>query len=569
MDTDLLDRLRDDLSAAEYRTDTIGALLGSAADAARERGVFAAARRVLAQRPSSSLSALTRLFLLGEAVARTELERALPSLRARGALELGLVEIRSHGVEEGVDGVDGEADEDIEAGEDGEATFRAAVSLNPVRIEDDARFGPPQHWWIISDLDDQLRGGPARPDHVMGVGGATRSLIGQLPPERVSHALDLGTGCGVVALHLALRGPTIATDISERALRFARMNAALNGLDRAIEFRRGDLFEPVAGERFALIASNPPFVITPRGAGPADANAASAVGTTGDGAPADEPPVFTYRDGGRVGDALARAVVRAAPAHLAPGGSFVGLANWEAPWGVSGLARVGEWVSEAAEEHGPLEAWVIERDLIDPADYAEVWARDGGSRPGSDEFEAFVRRSLDDFAARRIVAIGLGSVRMRRVPPGEGETGAGADAPERARVRAEHATGPYASGERLGASFSRTFAEATAAARMSDAEILAAHWLRAPDATEVRAHTPGEEQPRSIELVSEAPILRRVDADTLRAAAFGACDGDLSLERIAGALATLLDVDAAAVATALVEDVRELTWLGLLSRRAQ
>ena len=100
--------------------------------------------------------------------------------------------------------------------------LRAALSLNPVELQvGDAAFD----WWIISDLDDQLRRGPARPDHVMGVGGATRSLIAQAPlgadtVSNIGAGLDLGTGCGIVALALARAGVSrvVATDISPRAL---------------------------------------------------------------------------------------------------------------------------------------------------------------------------------------------------------------------------------------------------------------------------------------------------------------------------------------------------------------
>ncbi len=54
----------------------------------------------------------------------------------------------------------------------------------------------------------------------------------------------------------------VATDVNARALRMARFNAALNDLS-AIDVRDGSFFEPVAGERFDLISTNPPFVISP------------------------------------------------------------------------------------------------------------------------------------------------------------------------------------------------------------------------------------------------------------------------------------------------------------------
>ncbi|HEU0052461.1 MAG TPA: peptide chain release factor N(5)-glutamine methyltransferase [Longimicrobium sp.] len=75
-------------------------------------------------------------------------------------------------------------------------------------------------------------------------------------------ALDVGTGSGAIALSLATEGPfakVVATDVSPDALEVARANAAAcaPGL---VDFRRGDLLEPVAGERFDVVVSNPPYV---------------------------------------------------------------------------------------------------------------------------------------------------------------------------------------------------------------------------------------------------------------------------------------------------------------------
>ncbi|MBM4391053.1 MAG: methyltransferase, partial [Deltaproteobacteria bacterium] len=70
--------------------------------------------------------------------------------------------------------------------------------------------------------------------------------------------LELGTGSGVVACALARAGTrVVATDIDTEACRNARMNAALNQLD--VDVRQGDLFAPIAGERFDGIVANLPF----------------------------------------------------------------------------------------------------------------------------------------------------------------------------------------------------------------------------------------------------------------------------------------------------------------------
>jgi len=73
--------------------------------------------------------------------------------------------------------------------------------------------------------------------------------------------VDVGTGSGTIAVALAHKLPhaqIAATDISERALVVARKNAKRNGVD--FRFLTGDLLAPVAGERFEIVVSNPPYV---------------------------------------------------------------------------------------------------------------------------------------------------------------------------------------------------------------------------------------------------------------------------------------------------------------------
>ena len=90
-------------------------------------------------------------------------------------------------------------------------------------------------------------------------------LAGPVPGAR---ALDMGTGSGVGAVFAARRGfQVVGVDLNPAAVRCARANVLLNGLEERIEIRLGDLFEPVAGERFDLVLWNPPFFRgEPRGA---------------------------------------------------------------------------------------------------------------------------------------------------------------------------------------------------------------------------------------------------------------------------------------------------------------
>jgi release factor glutamine methyltransferase len=87
-------------------------------------------------------------------------------------------------------------------------------------------------------------------------------LPGGLRP-RPATVLDLGTGCGAIAVTLACERPdlaVVATDASAGALEVARANALALGCAPRVELLRGEWFEPLGERRFDLIASNPPYV---------------------------------------------------------------------------------------------------------------------------------------------------------------------------------------------------------------------------------------------------------------------------------------------------------------------
>jgi release factor glutamine methyltransferase len=82
------------------------------------------------------------------------------------------------------------------------------------------------------------------------------------PVERAT-VLDLCCGSGVQGIAAALRGHCVdAVDAEHRAVISARRNALLNGVEMAV--RQGDLFEPIAGRRYAHIVANPPYMPTPQ-----------------------------------------------------------------------------------------------------------------------------------------------------------------------------------------------------------------------------------------------------------------------------------------------------------------
>lgn len=90
-------------------------------------------------------------------------------------------------------------------------------------------------------------------------------LADRLSRERLGpgvKVLDLGTGSGHLAVVAALTGASAtAVDVSRRALLSVRLNARLNGV--RVTAVRGDLFAPVAGRRFDVIVSNPPYLPHP------------------------------------------------------------------------------------------------------------------------------------------------------------------------------------------------------------------------------------------------------------------------------------------------------------------
>ena len=82
---------------------------------------------------------------------------------------------------------------------------------------------------------------------------------------RGRRVLDVATGGGAVAIAAAKAGAgsVTAVDLSTRSVLTARLNSLLNGV--RVDVRRGDLFAPVAGQRFDLVLANPPYVPAPDG----------------------------------------------------------------------------------------------------------------------------------------------------------------------------------------------------------------------------------------------------------------------------------------------------------------
>lgn len=130
-------------------------------------------------------------------------------------------------------------------------------------------------------------------------------LARHLPLRDGDLVLDLGAGAGLIGLLAARRGHrVVATDVVAACCESTRSNALLNGVGDRLEVRAGDLFAPVAGETFDVIATNPPQMPTPP-----DREWDDALSRTDNGGP----------DGWGILDR----VIREAPAHLKPQGRLV------------------------------------------------------------------------------------------------------------------------------------------------------------------------------------------------------------------------------------------------------
>lgn len=508
-----LHRLRSDLQRADFTVTALNTLWGASAAEALHRGQRVPALRNLESTHGfSALSTLARLFVLGLPVNESDLAQSLPALGTAGAVGLGLVEVDVHGQRA--------------------RTITPLLDLRPYDFVDSVGNGS---WWILSDLGEVARGGALRTDHVLGIGGASLTLTGQIIQRPVARALDLGTGCGIQALHVSRHARNVvATDISERAVAMAKMNAELNGIAN-IEFRVGDLFEPVAGENFDHIVSNPPFVITPR---------------------SDDVPEYDYRDGGMIGDRLVEVVIDGLYDHLSPGGIAQLLGNWEYHSGngevssMDGLERVRSWVE--TENTRELDVWVIERDMQEPTDYSETWIRDGGTVAGSAEFDRLYRAWLDDFDRRGVRAIGFGYV-LARKPNG----GASDRRPPIRRLEKLHGALGH-NGAGLGEHLALCLAGHDWQSARDDAALARTHFVVAGDVTEERHLWPGDDEPTTLLLHQGGGFGRTISVDTALAAFVGACDGELSAGSIVLALAELLSADPEALAPELYRSIRRL-----------
>src|ERR1051326_7471345 len=252
-DPRVLAQFREVLRRADFTVPAITRLLGNAEITELKSR---SPRLLHATRAGTPLDTLIRLFVAGAPVALGQAEAALNPVPVPSLAESGVLRIAT-------------------------GTAAPLVSILP-------------HDDLVIVSDPPFRRGKAA-DYVPGMLDSTVFLELFTIRRPLRSALDLGTGCGVHALRAGLHSDqVVASDLSPRALDFARFNAALNGVSN-IEFVQGNGFEPVAGRRFDLIVSNLPFAITPSRR-------------------------YIYRDSGMRLDDFARSFFAAAPGCLTEGG---------------------------------------------------------------------------------------------------------------------------------------------------------------------------------------------------------------------------------------------------------
>jgi methylase of polypeptide subunit release factors len=273
------------------------------------------------------------------------------------------------------------------------APAAARRALHPILIEDLAAAG------LLEVSDERVRATvralPCDGLVLLGDVDSERDMVAPLtrpsqlaawltPPDTRRAMLDLGTGSGVLALRAARHcARVVGVDINRRALGFAELNRRLNGLGN-VEWREGDWLKPVAGERFDLIVSNPPYVVSP------DAE-------------------FTYRDSGMPGAELVAGLCRAIPDHLEEDGLAIVLGMWPHRTREDWEAAPRSWL-HASE----CDSLVVCFKTTTPLDHTVAWNSPPARLLEPAAFKETVARWIRHFRETGTGAISFGAIVLRR-----------------------------------------------------------------------------------------------------------------------------------------------------------
>lgn len=248
---------------------------------------------------------------------------------------------------------------------------------------------------------------------------------------------------------------------------------------------------------------------------------------------------------------MCRRLVRQVPGYLTEGGLCQTLANWIHRRGADWRDRVGSWLDPSGAEHaaGTLDerwdwdVWVVEREVVDPAAYVEVWLTDAGLR-GTPEYTRRYDTWLRWFDEQRIEGIGFGWIFLRRLSSSAGTP--------RRRVEAW----PYSVDQPLGEVIGRWWDRIDWLRDRDDGTLSEAALQIESSVDQEYVYRPGASDPEHI-VLRQRNSLRRADRlDTAEAGFVVACDGTLSVGQIVDALASLLDEDSVELGSRLLPRVR-------------
>jgi methylase of polypeptide subunit release factors len=358
-----------------------------------------------------------------------------------------------------------------------------------------------------------------QPDHVLGV-SPPALLLAHLTVRRAGgRVLDLGCGGGVQALLAARHAEfVVGTDLNPRALRFARFNARLNGV-RNVEWREGDLYAPVAGERFDLVVSNPPYVVSPES-------------------------WLLFRDGGGAGDGICARIVAGLGSHLAEGGFATVLANWALGEGEAWSLRPRRWV-----EGTGCDAWILRSETQDALTYAAVWTRGPEASGYGDALERW-RAHYEALGIRSLV---MGALVLRK------------RSAHASWVRADEL--PATPDRDTSAALERVFAgedrlrEIATNAALLEEVLRVAEPLRLRQTVAFREGTP-QVQEAELSLADGLPLRGGADAGTIRLVQL--CDGRRRLREVVAEMARSAGTDVASLTEPTLAVARRLVALGFL-----
>lgn len=335
-------RIREVLEKANYTDQGVSAALGiQNLGKLRERKLPALVRRVSGGSP---LEVLIRLFVLGQAVDLAAAQRALSPMTVAEWQEMRLIDATGSSVS-------------------GRVQLRCYEGLVFTYDFPRGRGGLPQ-------------------DYVMGVSPSSLVLAGMTVRRKNESTLDLGAGCGIQAVLAAAHSDrVVGVDCNPRAIGLARFNAGLNGMHN-LEFREGDMFAPVRGERFDLIVSNPPFIISPENR-------------------------HFFLNSGLEGDEICRRIVEEAPGFLKDGGYCVLNANWAVIEKEDWRARLANWFRGTG-----CDGLVLQQDSPELGEYAASFIQIENHEEA--EYLKLFDKWMEYYAKHRIVGIGQGVLVMRR-----------------------------------------------------------------------------------------------------------------------------------------------------------